>query len=238
MASMKKLWIVATAFLMAGCTGQPANTGQQTPGEPVAYNVVEEVVEPVADTLQPELDEATTVRYLETLPANYQEGDAFGLVLDYGGYAMDASVWPMPDGDWLITWHWCMEEDGGVFRVDENGNEEEVVYEDPFEGRSFPVIHRPQLSVNTRNYGGETVNFYASADSDEVLCSTNYKEISLDVIAADLKTRRLLVQTNPNDWCWGEPEDEWDAEYRHPYVELKGWVDEDWVCGSTVTTCP
>ena len=235
---MKKLWIVATAFMMAGCSGQPANTGQQTPAEPVSDNVVEEVVEPVADTLQPEFDEATTVRYLETIPADYLEGDEFGLVLDYGGYAMDASAWPMPDGDWLITYHWCMEEDGGIFRIDENGNEVEVVYEDPFEGQAYPVIHCPQLSFNTRNYGGETVKFYASADSDEVLCSTNYKEISLDVLAADLKTRRLLVQSNPNDWCWGEPEDEWAAEYRHPYVELKGWVDEEWVCGSTVTTCP
>ncbi|MCR4848414.1 MAG: hypothetical protein K5920_06190 [Bacteroidales bacterium] len=235
---MKKLWIVATAFLMAGCTGKIANTGQQTPAEPVADNVVEEVIEPVVDTLQPELDEATTVRYLETPPADYKEGDEFGLVLDYGGYAMDASAWPMSDGDWLITYHWCMEEDGGIFRVNENGNEVEVIYEDPFEGQPFPVVHRPQLSFNTRNYGGETVKFYASADSDEVLCSTNYMEISLDVIAADLKTRRLLVQSNPNDWCWGEPKDEWDAEYRHPFVDLRGWIDEEWVCGSTVTTCP
>ena len=235
---MKKLLTIAVAFLVAGCTGKTDPTNRQTPAEPVVDTVVEETVEPVADTLQAELDDATTVRYLEAIPADCREGDEFGLVLDYGDYAMDVSAWPMPDGDWLITYHWCMEEDGCIFKVDENGNEVEVVYEDPFEGQPYPVIHHPRLSFSTRNYGGETIKFFAAPDSKEVLCSTNYKEIGLDVIAADLKTRRLLVQSNPNDWCWGEPEDEWDAEYRHPFVELKGWVDEEWVCGSTVTTCP
>ena len=235
---MKKLLNIALAFLMAGCTGKTDHTNRQTPAEPVVDTIVEEAVEPIADTLQAELDNATTVRYLDAIPADYQEGDEFGLVLDYGDYAMDASAWPMPDGDWLITYHWCMEEDGCIFKVDENGNEVEVVYEDPFEGQPYPVVHHPQLSFSTRNYGGETIHFYAAPDNNEILCSTDYKEISLDVVAADLKTRRLLVQTNPKDWCWGEPEDEWDAEYRHPFVDLKGWIDEEWVCGSTVTTCP
>ena len=238
---MKKLLIITLAFLMAGCIGKTNNNSQPNPVEPVEPvedNAVEEVVESVAEPLLSEPVDLTSVRYLDALPADYKDEDDFGLVLDYGDYAMDASAWPMPDGDWLITWHWCMEEDGGIFKVDENGNEVEVIYEDPFEGQPYPVIHKPNLSFSTRNYGGETINFYAAPDSNEVLCFTNYKEISLDVIAADLKTRRLLVQTNPQDWCWGEPEDEWDAEYRHPFVDLKGWVDEEWVCGSTVTTCP
>ena len=235
---MKKYWIVAALFLMAGCVGKTDNNHPQTPVEPVVDSVVEETVEPVADTLQPELADPTTVRYLDAFPDGYREGDEFGLILDYGDYAMDASAWPMPDGDWLITWHWCMEEDGDVWVVDEEGNEGPLIYEDPFEGHPYPVIHNPSLSFNTRNYGGETISFYAGPDSDVVLCSTDYKEIVLNVVAADLKTRRLLVQSNPNDWCWGEPQEEWEAEYRHPFVELKGWVDEEWVCGSTVTTCP
>ena len=86
-----------------------------------------------------------------------------------------------------------------------------------------------------------------------MLCSTTW-EIGLDVVAADLKTRRLLVRTNPNDWFWVKPgeeavklsdiapvegEGEFDfEEERHPFVDLKGWIDEEWVCGSTVTTCP
>ena len=184
-----------------------------------------------------EVADATTVRYLNVLPADYKEGDEFGLVLNYG-YVMDASAWPMSDGDWLITGHWCEEEDGEEYFEDEEGNEGPVIYDDPFDGQPYPVIHKPDLSFSTRNYGGETINFYAAPDSDEILCFTNYKEISLDVIAADLKTRRLLVQSNPSDWCWGEPEDEGEVEYRHPFVDLKGWIDEEWVCGSTVTTCP
>ena len=174
-----------------------------------------------------ETTDSTTVRYLDALPAEYKEGDEFGLILDYGGYSMDVSAWPMPDGDWLITWHWCMEEDDMAYYEDEEGNEGPVIYEDPFEGQPYPVIHKPDLSFGTRNYGGENINFYAAPDSDEVLCSTDYREIGLDVIAADLKTRRLLVRSNPNDWTWQEPEDAWDEEFHHPFVDLHGWVDEE-----------
>ena len=190
--------------------------------------------------IKKEVVEETTVRYLDALPAEFNEDDMFGLILDYGGYSMIVNAWQMPDGDWLIPYHWCEEEDGGgvYFKVDEQGNEVEVVYKDPFEGKPYPVIHNPQFSFNTRNYGGQTINFYKAPDSQEVTCSTDYKEISLDVVGVDLKTRRLLVQSNSKDWCWGEPEEEWQEGYRHPFVELRGWIDEEWVCANTVTTCP
>ena len=187
----------------------------------------------------------TTVRYLDALPADFNEDDMFGFILDYGGYDMIVNAWQMQDGDWLIPYHWCAEEDGGVyFMEDEEGNEVEVEYHDPFEGKPYPVIHNPYFYFYTRNYGGETINFYTAPDSQEVACSTDFKEISLDVIGVDLKTGRLLVQSNPDDWCWGEPSeieadcpDPFDC-YRHPFVELKGWIDEEWVCANTVTTCP
>lgn len=188
--------------------------------------------------IKKEVVEETTVRYLDALPAEFNEDDMFGLILDYGGYSMIVNAWQMPDGDWLIPYHWCEEEEGGGVKVDEQGNEVEVVYKDPFEGKPYPVIHNPQFSFNTRNYGGQTINFYKAPDSQEVACSTDYKEISLDVVGVDLKTRRLLVQSNPKDWCWGEPEEEWQEGYRHPFVELRGWIDEEWVCANTVTTCP
>ena len=159
-----------------------------------------------------------SVRYLNALPKNFREDDCFDLVLDYGGYAMDAEAWPMPDGDWLIAWHWCIEEDGNgtITFIDTDGIEKPVVYNDPFEGRPYPVLHNPKLSLDTRNYDGETVNFYSAPNSNEILCSTN-KIISMDVFSADIKTRRLLV---------------YSAEHN-----LKGWVDEEWICGSTITTC-
>lgn len=204
----------------------------------VAEEIQEEIVADSAvlenEAFFEESSDSTTVRYLKALPSEFKEDDRFGLVLDFGGYAMDAAVWPMPDGDWLVTDHWCAEEGGCIYKLDENGNEYEVIYEDPFNGEPYPVIHKPDLSFSTRNYGGETIKFYAAPDSDEVLCTTN-KEINLDVVAADLKTRRLLVRSNPNDWCWAKPGEE---NEKVPFIDLKGWIDEEWVCGSTMTTCP
>ena len=150
---------------------------------------------------------------------------------------MIVSAWKLPDGDWLIPYHWCEEEEGG-FEPDETGDMAEIVYKDPFEGKPYPVVHNPHFSFATRNYGGETINFYKAPESQEVSCTTNYQEISLDVIDVDTKTRRILVQSNPNDWCWGEVEEDWQEGFRHPFVELRGWIDEEWVCANTVTTCP
>lgn len=239
---MKKILYLGMALaLLCGC-----DNGSTTKPSTVQTSTADTVVTPETEVPSEgeapevaEIAELSTARYLDALPADYQEGDGFGLILSYGGYAMDVSAWPMADGDWLITSHWCMEEDEGMVWVeDEEGNEGPFIYEDPFEGHPYPVIHKADLSFGTRNYGGETINFYAAPDSDEILCSTDFKEISLDVVAADLKTRRLLVRSNPNDWCWGEPENEYEAEYRHPFVDLQGWVDEEWVCGNTVSTCP
>lgn len=236
---MKRLLLIGVAAILLGSCGhrkvKTETTEAKNPETADTVLVAEEIQEEtVADSAvfedEPVLEKAgdsTTVRYLKALPDGFDEDDRFGLVLDYGGYAMDAAVWPMPDGDWLVTDHWCAEEGGCIFKVDADGNEYEVIYEDPFNGEPYPVIHKPNLSFSTRNYGGETINFYAAPDSDEILCSTN-KEINLDAVAADLKTRRLLVRSNPNDWCWKQL----------PFADLKGWIDEEWVCGSTMTTCP
>ena len=256
----KTLLIGALVALLCGCGNRNTPIENPVKKESETIDTVMVVKEVAADTLVAEasMEEAadsTTIRYLKALPTDFKDGDEFGLVLGYGGYGMDVSAWPMPDGDWLITWHWCIEEDesGTITFIDENGNEVPVVYNDPFEGQPYPVIHKPDLSFSTRNYGGETINFYAAPDSDEVLCSTTW-EIGLDVIAADLKTRRLLVRTNPNDWFWEKPGEETVKlsdiapvesegeinfeERKYPFVDLRGWIDEEWVCGSTMTTCP
>lgn len=263
---MKRLILIGVAAVLLGSCGNrvaqakdtETKTSETTDTVSVAEDIQEEnMAESVVvenETLFEASGDSTTVRYLKALPDGFSEDDLFGLVLNFGGYAMDAAAWPMPDGDWLITDHWCAEEDGSIFKVDEDGNEYEVVYEDPFKGEPYPVVHKPDLSFSTRNYGGQTINLYAAPDSDEVLCSTNFKEITLNVIAADLKTRRLLVCSNPKDWCWEKPgeetekpadidpdesEDEYDfVEEKYPFVDLRGWIDEEWVCGSTMTTCP
>lgn len=243
---MKRLILIGVAAVLLGSCGNrvaqakdtETKTSETTDTVSVAEGIQEEIMaESVVvenETLFEAFGDSTTVRYLKALPDGFSEDDLFGLVLDFGGYAMDAAAWPMPDGDWLITDHWCAEEDGSIFKVDEDGNEYEVVYEDPFKGEPYPVVHKPDLSFSTRNYGGETIKFYAAPDSDEVLCTSN-KEINLDVVAANLKTRRLLVRSNPNDWCWAKPGEENEKE---PFIDLHGWIDEEWVCGSTMTTCP
>ncbi len=218
--------------LLCGCDNTTANNTEKTSTK------VDSTAAAVESFLLGQPD-GTTVRYLDALPAEYKEDDLFGLILDYGGYSMIVSTWQMPDGDWLITSHWCEEEDGGTYVTeDAEGNEVEVEYKDPFEGHPYPVIHNPEFSFATRNYGGETINFYKAADSQEVACKTEYKEISLHVLNVDPKTRRLLVQSDAKDWCWGEVEEAGQEDYRHPFVELRGWVDEEWVCANTVTTCP
>lgn len=224
---MKKLFLFAAVFaLLYGCnsTATSNTTESQQP-------------ETMATPLMATTD-SCTVHYLEALPAEYNEDDAFGLILSYGGYGMIVDTWQMPDGDWLVTSHWCEEEDGGFYEVDDEGNEVEVEYKDPFEGQPYPVVHNPNFSFSTRNYGGQTINFYAAADSQEVACTTDYQEITLHVLGVDPATRRLLVQSVPTDWCWGEPEEDWQEGYRHPFVELRGWIDEEWVCANTMTTCP
>lgn len=243
---MKRTIIIgAFVALLCGCGNRQAQTETAEVNSKETIDTVlvaeDNPEETMADSTDLEdepivevLGDSTTVRYLKALPDGFNEDDLFGLILDYGGYAMDAAVWPMPDGDWLVTDHWCAEEGGCIFKLDENGNEYEVIYKDPFNGEPYPVIHKPDLSFGTRNYGGQTINFYAAPDSDEVLCSTN-KEINLDAIAADLKTRRLLVRSNPNDWCWAKPG---EKSKKEPFIDLQGWIDEEWVCGSTMTTCP
>ena len=221
---MKRLFIITMAFLLAGCAGKSNDNKQQVAEKQTVDNAL--------------LADSDGIGYVEALPEDFNEEDVFGLVLDYD-YVMEVSAYPLHNENWIVTSHWCAEEEEGMaYEEDEDGNEVTYPYEDPFGGHAYPVVPSSKLSFNTRNYGGETINFYATSDGDEVLCKTDYKEITLRVLDADTQTRRLLVYSSPDDWCWGEPEDEWDAEYRHPFVELKGWIDEEWVCGNTVTTCP
>lgn len=223
---MKKVLLSGLLLAMLwGCNNAPTNNTEKTSTK----------VDSTAATVESFLlgdNEVTTVRYLDALPADFNEDDGFGLILDYKDLEMIVGTWKMPDNDWLITSHWSELEDAG------EDADAEVVYKDPFEGKPYPVLHNPDFSFTTRNYGGETINFYKAADSQEVACTTAYKEISLHVLDVDTKTRRLLVQSNPKDWCWGPVEEPGEEEFRHPFVELRGWVDEEWVCANTVTTCP
>lgn len=212
------------ALICGGC-------GNSKPKQPVTEE--EAMAAKVNAFSLPEITDTVAVRTLVTAPEDYNRLD-FALVVDYGGYTMDCAVWPLHNGYWLVNSHWCLEQEDRPW-LDPKDTPE---YHDPFEGQENPSVHYSMVSCATRNYGGETVNFYAAPDSDEVVCKTDYKEITLHVMDADPKTRRLLVYTAPEDLCWSEPLDEFEKEYRHKFLALKGWVDEEWICGNSLTTCP
>ncbi|MBQ7663950.1 MAG: hypothetical protein IJS43_01860 [Bacteroidaceae bacterium] len=189
---------------------------------------------------------------LAVLPKGCSEETSFGLDLDYKGYAFEASLYPLHDdkempGDagcrWIVLSHWCLDEEDVIYRVDEKGSEvpAQSLYKDPFEGIRYPVITTDSVSFMTRNYGGQTLNFYATSSGEEVFCSTNYNEINLWVLDADPVSRRALVYSDPSDRCWtqeGNTYSEEDLHYIHPYVELRGWIDEEWICANLLSTCP
>lgn len=184
-----------------------------------------------------EVADTVAVSFVNEIPDDYVEEDEFYLIMDYGGYEMSVSVWPFGNEQWLLTSYWCPEMES--LDLEEEGEEITQAFNDPFdEDKGIPVIPSSTLSFMTRNYGGQTIPFYASSDGDEVLCETHDPWLTLRVKEADPKTRRLLVYSHPDDSCWGEPKTEEDAEFIHPFVELRGWIDEEWVCGNTVTTCP
>ena len=180
---------------------------------------------------------------LAALPEKCDEETAFGLDLDYQGYVFEASLYPLHDSRWIVLSHWCLDEEETIYMVDADGNEVPASsqYKDPFEGITYSVIKTDSVSFITRNYGGQTLNFYATSDGDEVACSTNYNEINLWVVDADPVTRRVLVRTNPLDGCWikeGREYSEEELQYVHPYIELRGWLDEEWICANLLSTCP
>lgn len=222
---MKRLIpLMAIAALLCGC-------GNSKPKEPVSEEAA--MAAKVNAYALPQVTDTVVVRYLAAKPEDYNRLD-FALVVDYGGYTMDCAVWPLHNGYWLVNSHWCLEQMDRPW-LDPKETPE---YHDPFEGQENPSVHYSTVSCVTRNYGGETVNFYAAPESDEIVCKTDYKEITLHVMDADPKTRRLLVYTAPEDECWGEPLDDFEKEYRHKFLALKGWIDEEWVCGNSLTTCP
>lgn len=181
---------------------------------------------------------------LAVLPEGCNDDTAFGLVLDFKGYVFEATMYPLHDCKWIVLSRWCLdEEEETIYRKDEDGEQVPApsLFKDPFGDMRYPVITTDSVSFITRNYGGETLNFYAASDGSEIACSTGYNEISLWVMDADPVTRRVLVRTDPSDYCWlkdGRTYSEDELHFVHPYVELRGWLDEKWICANLLSTCP
>lgn len=179
------------------------------------------------------------VSELQELPEGCSKETAFDLVLEYQGYIFEASLYPLHNKKWIVLSKWCLDEEDTIYLTDEEGNEIQAntQYKDPFEGMKYPVIKTDSVSFGTRNYGGKEVKMYANSEGKRVWYKFDF-EISLDVLDADVESRRVFCRTNPNDWCWGIPETEEEKEWHHPYKSMIGWVDEKWICSNLLTTCP
>ncbi len=176
---------------------------------------------------------------IQELPAECNNETAFSLVFDYAGYVFEGMLYPLHDNRWIVLSHWCLDEEETIFVEDENGNEVPApsLYKDPFEGIRYPVIQTDSVSFSTRNYAGEAIPLYRESKGKRVDFCLKV-ECSLDVLDADPKTRRVLCRTNPNDWMWGEPQNEEEKEWKKPFVSVFGWMDEKWICANLLTTCP
>lgn|GEM_PF-1140602 len=178
---------------------------------------------------------------LTILPDDINEKNGFGLIFNYMGYVFEGDLYPLHNGLWVVLNYWCLDEMDGIYLDEEDENSEPVPastrYKNPFAGMRYPIIKTDSVSFSTRNYGNQTINLYQSSDGKKVRSRLKV-QCSLDVLDADPETRRLFVKTNPSDDCWGEPQTEEEKEWIHPFVAVKGWIDEEWVCANLLTTCP
>lgn len=76
-------------------------------------------------------------------------------------------------------------------------------------------IHYSQLSVGTRNYGGQTLSLYAEPSARSKVVYSFNKELSL---------RPLEIK---GKWCKVQTEDK----------KYTGWILEEWLCDNPVTNC-
>ncbi len=134
--------------------------------------------------------------------------EAFHMVVGYGEDEYECAVWPLPGGYWLALNHWSIAEE-------ESGMS--ALGEGPFVERDTAA------SFLTRNYGGKALPVYASCEGKKIRKTIRY-ECSGVALSADPKTRRVLCRLTPLEGDQGEM--------------IEGWIDEEWVCANTLTTCP
>lgn len=162
------------------------------------------------------------------LPDDVTEDKAFYLCFDYMGYAFEGSLYPLHNGWWIVLSHWCLDEEETIF-VEEEGEPVPAAskYKDPFAGLTYPIIKTDSIGFMTRNYGGETIKLYSTSDGKKVWDKLKV-ECHLEVLDADVETRRVLCRTNPSHWSWDGKQ----------FYSVYGWMDEEWVCANLLTTCP
>jgi len=79
-------------------------------------------------------------------------------------------------------------------------------------------IHGSVIGVDTRNYGGETLDFYESADENSKVVATIKSE------------KHFKLKDSCGDWTQVEGSDEKGKKF-------VGWIKNEWLCGNPLTTC-
>ena len=168
---------------------------------------------------------------MKAIPVEKMKEKAFDLVFKYMGYVFEGSLYPLGNGWWVVMSYWCLDEMDGIY-VGEDEDGEPIpaasVYKDPFAGLRYPLIQTDSVSTSTRNYGNQTIKLYSDFDSKKVWGKLKV-QCSVQVLDANVTTRRVYCRTNPDDW---------DFEENPQYYSVSGWMDEEWICSNLLTTCP
>ena len=77
-------------------------------------------------------------------------------------------------------------------------------------------VYYSELAVRTRNYGAQTLSLYAAASTTSKVLYT---------FSSELLLRPMEIH---GGWCKVQTI---DAKYT-------GWIQQRWLCGNAVTTCP
>jgi len=168
---------------------------------------------------------------LTVLPKEITKEEAFYLVFHYMGYVFEGDLYPLHNGWWVVMSRWCLDEMDSIYLgEDEDGNPIPAasVYKDPFGDKRYPLIKTDSISFSTRNYSHQAIKVYGSSEGKKVTEKLKV-QCSLQVLDADVTTRRVLCRTSPNDWDWEE---------NPQFYSIYGWMDEEWICSNLFTTCP
>lgn len=214
---MKILTLFVVLFVLSNCTSE---TNQETENisDGINENFVEEWSEVEVLETDALVEEEVVVEEGSTCRTNF---DVY--VNDPGeDYT---NVRDAPSGNVVIELSHQGYEDGYMFTVVEvkDGwykfeSPIESVAEDIEVPGGFGWVHKSVVATDTRNYGGQIITLFESADESSTVTGTIEDEVG-----------GLKVLDACDDWVLIELK--YDDYYR------KGWMKTEWCCGNPFTNC-
>ncbi|MCB0401530.1 MAG: hypothetical protein KDD41_05565 [Flavobacteriales bacterium] len=208
---MKTLLTLSVSALLLWSCGETETDNQQTETTDVTTSIT-------ADTTIPETTEMTDIPAVEHIDfespfeayISDREGGPTNVRATPGGdpitalsdeFAYQLTLKGVANGWFYVGKVWCPDH-------------EEESYDD-----LAAYVHGSVLAVSTRNYGGEHINLYESADESSEVVATLTQETQLQLVDA----------TPESDWIL--------VKYGHNGNIVQGWIQRQWICGSVVTNC-